>query len=108
MTDVPKVCSRCRRETPKPGQRYCKACHRVSMQESRKRRASATEGQLGRCTKIGETGVTPDALAPFVPYLGLQDAFREPWADDYLRALAANGKHELAAAAASVHSSIPR
>src|SRR5262245_35120918 len=78
------------------------------MQETRKRRASATEGQLGRCTKISETGATPDALAPFVPYLGLPDALREPWADDYLRALAANGKHELAAAAASIHSSIPR
>jgi hypothetical protein len=116
MTDTPKVCSRCRRETTKPGQRYCKACHRVAMRESRRRRVSETEAQRGVSPKSGATGATfhdvspttGDELAPFVPYLGHDDVPREPWEDDYLRALAANGKHELAAAAAGVHSSIPR
>jgi hypothetical protein len=49
----------------------------------------------------------PD-LPPFVPYLHRDDVTRPGWADDYLRALAAMGRHELAAAAASIHSAEAR
>jgi hypothetical protein len=111
-----KICGRCRREPAAKGQGHCKACHRVAMQEfRRRRRASETEAQSGATQKArrdpGENlhPVSPNGDLPtFIPFLGRPDTPREAWAEPYLCALAANGRHELAAAAAGVHSSIPR
>jgi len=86
------------------------------MQEYRRRRRASETGAQSGATQKGprETGenLHPISLSgdlpAFIPFLGRPDTPREAWAEAYLCALAANGRHELAAAAAGVHSSIPR
>jgi hypothetical protein len=110
MTDTPtakeRVCSRCRRVPPAPGQRYCRACH---LAYKRERSASGIAGAGAVSQKAGNRQETPGQNGadwrPPTPDLQPLPSVADKWDDwrgAYLRHLVATGQRVKGCAIAGV------